>query len=315
MSTALDDFLATVRELEKIVQTLGAAPLVPGSSRGANILQLSGLQVVAFSALEDFLRRRTLEVISSLGRDGFTFDELPEKLRLFVLEGTIAGVSHVLGKTEADDRITLLQLEGLLLGATSDEAKTFIPSEFFFGRSQSNLSTSNIKSLLEALNVNGGWACLTDIAAIAGFAHLGPPDQIFTRVAGNRHRAAHSFGAEYKVAEFTADIKTSIRVLAFAFDTCINQVTYKLKESKIRNLEYTAFNSIALMLRVFRFNPIAKNWQVTRGKTVKRIQKGQTEKYLNDYVEVSKKSGETLLVLDSLGSPEKWIQPSDWSLS
>lgn len=313
MNTALTDFLTTVTALEAVATKLEAAASPSESGyRSSNALQLNGLQVIAFAAVEDFLRRRTFEVISSLGKENFKFNELPPNLKLFILEGTVAGLSFVLNKTDSEDRLTLLQLEGLLLGSTSDDNEPFSPSEYFFGRSQSNLSTSNVKLLLEALNIAGGWTCVADIADMVGYQHLGPPSQIFTRMATNRHRAAHAFGGDYKVEDFVKQMQSGARILAFGFDTCINQAVFQLKKAKLNNVQYETFNSSNAVLRILSFNTKTNNWEVIRGgRVAKKLVKGQKEKYIGDFTASCKLNGESMLVVNNKGQPETWIQPID----
>ena len=151
MNSAFNDFIAALASLrEEAAQMPNLTPAQLSNNRSAAHLRLNGLSVVAFSSLEDFIRRRTYEVIRWLGEQSVPFASLPKSLQSTILIGTLKGLNFSLDRAEKDDRSFIVQLEGLLLGQTGENGK-FVPSEYFFGRSASNISAGVVKQLLQAV--------------------------------------------------------------------------------------------------------------------------------------------------------------------
>lgn len=310
MNSAVDDLRTTFSAIHTLAAALGTPPVGESRARSKEALQLNGLQVVAFAALEDFVRRRVFEAMQSFGQNNMCFDDLPEKIRLYVLTETIAGISFALARTDADEKLTVLQLEGLLLGASSDPKIPYEPSEYIFGRSTSNISGGQLRELFEALDIAGGLASLTTVAAAAGYPHLGAPDQIFRRFAQNRHRAAHGFGLDFRLSDFLTDLQSAGLVFAFAFDTCLSQAIYRYKEAHAENRMYEAFKPAGVKLRKLSFNLRTKEWDVVwAGRTAASVAKGRFDGYVDTFRGTSQRNGETLLAVNGHGSPILWVQP------
>jgi hypothetical protein len=310
VSQSVTDLLATLDGLDDIANGLGAASIASHTSRSKQSLQLNGLHVVAFAAVEDFLRCRAYEVIFTLGKSGVKFNDFPDSFRAFVLEQTVEGVSFSLTRSEVGARINLLQRQGMLIGATSDVRSTFEPSEYFFGRTKSNISAAHIKSLLEAFVIEGGWAFLAQLATQMGQTHLGTPDQIFTRLSKNRHSAAHGFSNDYKVTELINDVRFGARVLSFAFDTCISQWAFQLKTTIAKNQIQGPFKNEMINLWSIEFEPTSgKHVERRNGKITKTIARRDVQARLSHHRAATQLQGYSVLKIDGQGKIDAWIQP------
>lgn len=311
MSGAYEDFWTTVINLRQIAGSLG--DVMPGtlSSRSLNHLRLNGLHVVTFAALEDFVRRRAHEVIAWLGSAGVSFDKLPEKLQILILQGTIEGISYSLSRTDKDERVTLLQLQGLLLGNTGERNQNFSPSEYFFGRSSSNLSKDDLRSLLEALGLGDKLACLNDVSSQIAMPHLGAMDGIFTRLAKNRHSAAHAFGADYKWSDFKSDLSSALPIFAFAFDTCISQCALAIRKTVlVDEVQFKGFSVSSSNIRILEFDSTHSSWlEFRNGKQIKKLAKGQLKKRIESFQKGELAADESILLKGELGAVDGWIQP------
>jgi hypothetical protein len=304
------DFWRTLVNLRAIAKRLGAVPAGSEGSRSENQIILNGLHVVAFAALEDFVRRRTHEVISWLGIQDIHFDQFPVALQMLILEGTIEGVAFSLSRIDRKDKVTLLQLQGLLIGEAGEKGK-FTPSEFFFGRSSSNLSKGSLTTFLGAMGIDGSSTCLSSLAEVVGMRHLGSVEEVFTRLSKNRHSAAHAFSDEYKLTEYQTDISAALPFFAFAFDTAISQCAASIRKSVVEEgLVYDGFSVDGIFIRVLEFDAQEKVWIERRGnKIVSNLSKGEVGKRLEKFRKGELGRGDTILKMGLHGAIDEWIQP------
>jgi hypothetical protein len=310
MSTATEDLHQTLVALREIVNELGPAQLGTGTDRAANTLRFNGAHVTAFAALEDFLRRRVLEVIRWLGDSGVKFSEFPQTLKKFLLEETIKGINFSLQRTDESERVSFLQLEGLLMDTTINPLVKFEPSDYCFGKSQSNISKAQIGEFIGAMMISDGLGCLTMLGAAAGMTLSGAPDRIFVRLATNRHKAAHGFGSNYNIKDLLDDLDFGLPLLAFTFDTCVSQCAYSIRKSLSEGKSFGSFSASGITLRRFEFNATSSKWQEFRGaKLIQDLAKGGLEKRLQKFAKDNLAVGETILIRGGRGGIERWIQP------
>jgi hypothetical protein len=310
MNTATEDFLNTLGALRMIANELGPAQIGSGVERSPNTLRLNGAKVTAFAALEDFFRRRVLEVIRWLGDSNVKFVDFPQAFRKFLLEETIKGIHFWLQKTDDSERVSFVQLEGLLMDTTINPQVKFEPSDYCFGKSQSNISKGQILDLLNAMMISDGLASLAKISTATGLAILDAPDKIFVRLAKSRHKAAHAFSSNYNILDFKDDLNSNLPLVAFTFDTCISQCAFSIHKSVTEGKIFSSFKVDTITLRRFQFNNVSAQWQEFRGQhPVQDLAKGGLEKRLKKFAKDNLALGETILVSGGNGGIEKWIQP------
>lgn len=311
MSAAFDDFWSTICTLRDLSEALGDVPPGTQGSRSVNHIRLNGLHVVAFAALEDFIRRRAHEVISWLGVEGVRLDNFPRRLQMLILQGTIEGINFSLSRTDKDDRITLLQLQGLLLSNSGEDDQPFVPSEYFFGRAASNISRDDVRELLEAFGLGERLACLNEVTALLEMPLLESIESVFARLAKNRHRAAHGFGLDYKLSDFRSDMANALPLFAFAFDTSISQCAQALQKTVVTDKAvFEKFSAATSIVRIVEFDREQSCWHEYRlGKPIKKLKKGELNRRLDAFRKRTTGKGETIIIKNEKGLLDGWIQP------
>lgn len=160
------------------------------------------------------------------------------------------------------------------------------------------------------MRIEDGLNSLNLVGTAAGLKILGPPDGIFHRLAMNRHRAAHSFGLDYRIQDLFDDLNSGLPLVAFSFDTCISQCAYSIKNSVQENKSFTSFNANEITLRRFEFNATTAKWQEFRGNNhIQDLAKGGLEKRLQRFKKDNLAAGETILIKGGNGGIQSWIQP------
>ncbi|USS44964.1 MULTISPECIES: HEPN domain-containing protein [Burkholderia] len=299
-------------QLEIAASRLHPALIGANSTRSAEYLQLNGLHVVTFAIFEDFLRRRTLEILEALGKSKVKFDSFPDEFKLQILQETYKGINFFLSKKVADKTDTLL-IEAMNLNTAADQKLDFVPSQFAFGRSQSNVSLAQITAFLDSFGMSS-IECLREIQRRIGFAHLGGPEGIFSRMAENRHSAAHAFNVNFNIVEFADDVKAAFKVLAFAFDTTLSQRAHALKVATLKNETLGFFGPDSVVFKSFRFDTIKKQWRVAiekhDGETEQSpVKENSLSAKLSTLLNSTKKLEETVYVIDRNGTLTTWLQP------
>jgi hypothetical protein len=313
MSSATEDFLLGMAGLESAASRLTSPAIGGSSSRSAEYLQLNGLHVVAFALLEDFLRRRTLEILVALGKAKVRFDSFPDGLKLQILQETFKGIGFFISRKTSENKVDTLLVEALSIYTAADEKSDFVPSDFCFGKSQSNISLSQIITFLEAFGVSVT-ASLSKILERIQFEHLGSPEVIFSRLSDNRNMAAHAFNLNFNLVEFLSDVRAGFRILAFLYDTILSHSAFNLREAVFAGEPYRNFLAESICLKSIRFDSLKKEWKVVR-QTAEREEEQDPikEKSLNSKLDSLKKSkhdkDDTIYIVNSGGVLQTWLQP------
>lgn len=227
-------------------------------------LQLNGLHVILFSSIEHFLRGRVIEILQSLGKSGVKFDFFPTALKLYLLQESFKGTNFQISKKAASEKIDNFLIEILSLNTHAVDNLEFVPSSYCFGNSQSNISYTQISSLLEAFGVMNPPQVMLEIQSRLQQQHLGSIDLIFSRLAENRHSAAHSFSLDFESTQFLSDVKGAARILSFCIDTAISHAAHQIRGAFIAGSDIPVFSVDALSFRIFRFDSINQEFKVTR---------------------------------------------------
>jgi hypothetical protein len=313
LTKALDDLLATLEGLNEAVERLERHGSMVGSSasRSSSALTLNGLRVGAFASLEDYLRRRTYEAVCWLGQQ-VPFESLTDALRQFILEETIKGLAFSLQRDD-NDRVTTIQLQGLLIGASSEVGAPFEPSEYFFGKSASNISKGHVKAFLDALDIEAGFGALSEIAHLVGMQHIGQPSDLLHQLALARHSSAHSFPSDYKLSEFKTQLSSGLPLVAFTYDTCVSQCVLSIKNAIASNHKPSKFNASNMHLRKFEFDLSASGWNEfrcgTSGSTLTRTHKKNIDVRIQSLRSGAARTNDTIVKVGSGGKLESWYQP------
>ncbi|MFM0243649.1 hypothetical protein [Paraburkholderia sediminicola] len=313
MSTATEEFLLGMAGLEAAASKIASPTMGYASTRSAEYLQLNGLHVVSFSLLEDFLRRRTLEVLTSIGKANVKFEYFPDNMKLHLLQETFKGINFYLGRKTTENKLDTLLIDILSINTAADENLAYMPSEFSFGRSQSNISLTQVVAFLESFGVSVS-ATFSSLIARLRYEHLGSPEGIFSRLAENRNMAAHAFNLNFNLVEFINDVKIAFKVLAFVYDTSLSHSLFQIKQAAIKGEPIKDFNADTICLKSVRYDSLKGEWQVMRqiGENEDQ-QKPIKEKNLHAKLDAFRNGKhdkeDTVYVINSAGALQTWIQP------
>ncbi|QOD90894.1 hypothetical protein H2514_12075 [Lysobacter sp. CW239] len=185
----------------------------------ANLLR-KGVGIIGFNLLEDYVKSRTIEALSTISSSGLAFDNLPEKMRtaatLNALETLNARAK--IEKKSGRDWLTLIQTESQKIYSTAGH--TYELSSVSLASGGSNVTASEISEILVAFGISGGWGTLKAICdAIGG----GLPDlaQAYQNLADRRHSAAHVAGFKFSHTWLTS-MAHEILAIAAALDIVLS---------------------------------------------------------------------------------------------
>jgi hypothetical protein len=175
----------------------------------------NGLAVVAFATLEDFLRRRTQELLGQLPGDR-AFGDLSERLRLASRRGALHAALRQ-ARYMANQGV---DVQAFLVGVAEEVASTPTASpaisKWSLGYGASNLQVDEVPEILKAFEVEGSWECLNELARRAGSGGLSLRDG-FREISKRRHNAAHDGSALIPLSDLK-NAPDQVLATTFAFD-------------------------------------------------------------------------------------------------
>lgn len=203
----------------------------PPSARAENArakIMRSGLAVITFAILEDFLRSRSREALAYVSRSGNAFSKMPSALRRLATIRTIKAVIFQLGiKDNSRDDIAYVQKMAGSIASTSTSSYE-IP-DIAFGYDASNLSDTMIEELLEALQIEKPWESIGQVAARAGVGTLRQRHRAaFAELATRRHHAAHDPRSDIQPSELEAGLLDVVG-LAVGFDALLSMAAERFR--------------------------------------------------------------------------------------
>lgn len=193
----------------------------------------NGMSIIGFTFLEDFIKRRTGEILKSIGTTGCNFNLLPEKIKEAVTFYALKGINSRADtlKRNSEDFITFIQNETGFISST--KSSVYELSEYSIGWDKSNLNSQDISDILTILNIEGGWNSIQRLSSLINCSILNP-DQVFKNFAMNRHKSAHNSDANSLLTDLESFI-TQSKIIAFCFDALIDK---SLSYIKLNNLSY-----------------------------------------------------------------------------
>lgn len=266
MSTARAQFLNRITSLTNslsIDAVTSRALTEPLHNDVARMLR-NGLAVVGFAALEDFLKSRTSEILSEVGRTSIPFQDLPERLQHATTFDAVAALSYQLSLLrQKADRVVYVQEHAQKIASTATAAYELSPHSLGFG--QANLQDQVIKDVLKCFLIDDPWGEMTKLASRLGLAAL-PLDETYRSAAIRRHRAAHVAHADTPQADLVQFVKEAMAI-AIGFDALLSRAITRMKAHDRRYLDgSTKVEASSIAIRSVK--PHGAKWRETiEGRT------------------------------------------------
>jgi hypothetical protein len=191
----------------------------------------NGLAVVGFTALEDFLKSRTSEVLSAVGQTTVPFIELPERLRYAVTFEALTALSYQVSLRSKSDKMQYVQEHAQKIASTALTAYDLSPHALGFD--QANLQEETIKTVLKCFLIDDPWGQITAIGSRLGLTAL-PLNETYKSASQRRHRAAHVANADTPQTDLLQFTKEALAI-AIGFDVLLSRA---LKNIQLHNLRY-----------------------------------------------------------------------------
>lgn len=184
----------------------------------------SGLAVVGFAALEDFIKRRSSEITRDISSAGVPFNNLPEKLQHAFTHEAIPAINYQSRLRDKADRITYVQNQASNIASTS--SNSYLLPEDVFGYDQPNIQKETIKKILSSFNISDPWRAMTNVASRVGLIAL-PLEQSFNNAATRRHKAAHVAGIDIPETDISQFVKEGLAI-SIAFDSLLTRAAKEI---------------------------------------------------------------------------------------
>lgn len=281
---------------ENFEKITDAIKKITSTDQNASIdaILIGGLHVATFVAIENFLKKRVAEILATLGQS-VGFINLPSSLKSYVLQESIRGIDHCILKSRDhsdSQKIHGIQYEGALISQTSDQNADFIPSEYCFGRSKSNISRGAIVDIMNAFHVKDGATICVSIKDILGFTSSTLPLDVFETAAQERHLCAHSINTKYTPKDLEENLKGSYLLFCFVIDAILSSAAAKIIKSTNEGKAHLPTKFEDIFVRNFRFG---KNWEEYRN-----------EKFLRD-IQISISARIKQFLASKSSNTESWI--------
>jgi hypothetical protein len=221
MSSARAQFLARMSSLIRSlrIDAVSSKPLTEQAHNDVARMLRNGLAVVGFAALEDFLKSRTSEILTEVGRTHVPFRDLPERLRFATTFEAISALSYQLSIRAKADRIAYVQEHAQKIASTATGAYELTPHAL--GYDQANLAEDAIRAVLKSFLIDDPWGEMTRLASRIGLISL-PLEETYKSAALRRNRAAHVAHADTPQTDLVQFTKEALAI-AIAFDALLSR--------------------------------------------------------------------------------------------
>jgi hypothetical protein len=210
------DFLARLHGCRSALNdpALQHQPASVGNRDSSQLLR-NGLAVVVFALLEDFIRRRTQELLAELPGKR-PYGDLTDSLREASSSGAFLaapGQARRISNWGGNSRSFLVSVARDIASTGSSRP---VLSPMSLGFRGSNLGQDEVPGILKALKVDKSWPCLDNIARRAGSGGI-PLKDAFREIAQRRHQAAHQGAASVPLQDLISSAD-QVLAIALAFD-------------------------------------------------------------------------------------------------
>jgi hypothetical protein len=276
MSLARADFIKRIDILDKSISSdsVKSKSLTPQNEEHNSIAKLlrNGLAVVSFASLEDFIKRRSTEVMSEVGSIGVEFSDLPKKLQNAATYESIRAFGFQLSIIAPSEKVSYVQEHARHLASTSNS--TFQLSPHTFAHEQSNVTPETIKKILLCFNITDPWRQMTVLASMLGLTAL-PLEETYRAASKRRHKAAHSASTDTPQNDVKQFVKEAFAI-AISFDLLLSKALQKFSSGDNRYLNGDKkITSEDISFRMVKYKNNA--WKEFRGNSERAYRSSQIQ--------------------------------------
>ena len=306
MSEARNSFVTRINTLAVCLSNSALTSIEPSEvdhNNSARILR-NGLAVVAFSTLEDFLRSRLGEVLSRIGESGLPFDRLPAGLQEVTTIGAVKALAYQgdLRKTNGEDFMSFLQTECSLTASTATSAYRL--SRYSMGWERPNLGDAEIRKILKAFKVKGGWDNFDSLSRRVGLGSL-PTIEAYRQALKRRNLAAHAASADTELAHLKDFLPIAFGV-AIAFDSLVSHCLRRILDHETQYLrDDTRVNESDIKFRFI--DDHGRVWKERKEGTTRATKIASNKADLISHCMANAHSRDDVVVIRNARS-----QPIDW---
>lgn len=306
MPTARQSFIERIDHLRKSLSVDTLNDQVATNIVHNNIAKLlrNGLAVVGFVAIEDFIKKRTGEILSEIGTTTVPFSSLPLLLKYSVTVDVLQALSRIVKNEQTpEDEIAFVQTEASKISSTSSAAYDL--TEYAFGYKYSNINDGEVKNILKAFSINDGWGNMTAISSRIGLTAL-PLNNSFKNAAIRRHKAAHVAHSNTPINDLSQYVSEAYGI-AIAFDSLI---TKALTHIRRHNANYLAGNLIIdqSFIRLSFIKYENGTWKYKRENNNRSIKNDNDKATLIAWVIIRAQANEeTLVIYDETNNITDWL--------
>ncbi len=306
MPTARQSFIERIDDLNKSLSVDTLNDQVATNIVHNNIAKLlrNGLAVVGFVAIEDFIKKRTGEILSEIGTTTVPFTSLPLLLKYSVTVDVLQALSRIAKNEQtSEDEIAFVQTEASKISSTSSTAYDL--TEYAFGYKYSNINDGEVKNILKAFSINDGWGNMTAISSRIGLTSF-PLNNSFKNAAIRRHKAAHVAHSNTPINDLNQYVSEAYGI-AIGFDSLI---TKALTHIRRHNANYLTGNLIIdqsfIKLSFIKYEN--GTWKYKRENNTRSIKNDNDKATLIAWVIIKAQANEeTLVIYDESNNITDWL--------
>lgn len=306
MSSSQKNFLKTLHHLRLAFNNpaLNAELPVHSDHNSVSKILRNGMAVVGFVALEDYLKKRTGEVLGLISNSGRKFNDLPFELQYATTRSLINSLPHLLKLQDSKiDKVDFIINQANKIASTSQVP--FSLSEYSFGYNKSNISYQDVSEILKAFIIKDSWNQMSEISARLGFTAQNLVIS-FKNLSERRHSAAHDINANTPINDLIQYLTEAIGI-AISFDALLTKA-YKYIESN--HIDYLKSKHVitADNIKLSTIKLIDEKWKYKREiNTIASRSNIDKLKVVNYAKNFSAQNNETLVIFNENGVVEKWI--------
>jgi hypothetical protein len=306
MSTAKQSFLERIDHFKNSIMVDTLNDHISTDVQHNNIAKIlrNGLAVVGFVALEDFIKKRTGEVLKEIGTSTVSFNELPEKLKYSTTVDALPALSRLVkNEPTVNDEISFIQTQTFMLSSTTKTSYEL--TEYAFGFKSSNLDDGEISRILNAFNINNGWTNMSKLSARIGLTSF-PLNNSFKNAATRRNQAAHVAQSNIPINDLEQYTREALGI-TIGFDSLLTKALYYIKKHSIPylngriNIDNTSIN--------LSFIKLEKGlWKYKRENAIRSISQNIDKGVLiSNIISIAQIRNETLVIFDENNVINDWF--------